>query len=130
MGLRFTVPHLRWLVLAGIGVVLYVTVSSYISRKWNGQQSRALPQKISSDVDQQTQAFSLSKTLGQHTLYTVQAEQVTNFKDTGKAVLRNVSIVLHGSQGQRQDRISTAECEYDPISGLLVAPGQVRMEFQ
>src|SRR3990172_1229034 len=115
MGLRFTVPHLRWLVLAGIAAVLYVTVTSYVAQKGKGQQSSPLPQKISAAVDQQTQAFSLSKTLGQHTLYTVQAEQVTNFKDTGKAVLRNVAIVLYGSQGQRRDRISTAECEYDPI---------------
>ncbi|MBI4464356.1 MAG: hypothetical protein HY647_06590 [Acidobacteria bacterium] len=130
MKARFSVSILRWLVLAGIAAVVGVTVASYSIQRGKREPARPLPPKISADVEQQTQVFSLSKTLGKDTLYTVQAEQVTNFKDTGKAVLRNVSIVLHGSEGQRHARIATPECEYDPASGLLVSSGEVQMEFQ
>jgi lipopolysaccharide export system protein LptA len=80
-------------------------------------------------VDQQTQAFSLSKSVGGRTLYKIQASQVTNFKDTGKTVLHNVSIQLVGKDESREDHIISEECEFDQASGSLFMPGNVEMVF-
>ena len=96
-----TAKRLRLLVLAVFLAVLGATVASYLARQREKGSAQPLPSKIAPEVNQQTEAFSLSKTVEDHTLYTVQAEQVTYLKDSGKAVLRGVSILLYGKQGQR-----------------------------
>jgi lipopolysaccharide export system protein LptA len=80
-------------------------------------------------VGQQTQRFSLSKTLADQTVYTIQAEQVTNYEDTGKALLTGVSVLIYGKDGSRRDSLSTRECVYDPAAGSLWVPGEVQMHF-
>ena len=125
----FTAKRLRLLVIAVFLAVLGTTVASFLARQKERSRAQSLPPKIAPEVNQQTQAFSLSKTVEDHTLYTVQAEQVTYLKDSGKAVLRGVSIFLYGKQGQRRDRVWSQECEFDPAAGTLWIPGQVEMEL-
>jgi LPS export ABC transporter protein LptC len=121
--------RLRLLVLASFLVVLGATLAAYLARRKPARDEAPPPAPIAADVDQQTQAFSLSKTLADHTLYTIRAEQVTNFRDTGKALLRGVSIVIYGKDGSRRDRITAAECEYDPAARSVEIPGEVEMQF-
>ncbi|MEE8176699.1 MAG: LPS export ABC transporter periplasmic protein LptC, partial [Acidobacteriota bacterium] len=127
MRFTFTVRHIRLLALAGLFAVLGITLSSFLFRKPENAVRPPPPPKIAADINQQMQAFSLSKSSGGHTLYTIEATQVTNFKDTGKTVLQDVSILLYGKQGTRLDRITSSECEFDPGSGFLFIPGEVNM---
>ena len=127
MGLPFNPRRLRWLVLAGMLVVLGATLRSFLVQRESPQQFRPAPSKMAPDISQQTQAFSLSKTLGDNTLYTVQAKEVTHFKE--KVVLHGVTILLYGKEGQRRDRIESKECEYNPATGSLVIPGEVEMKL-
>ena len=129
MALNMHTRRLRLLVLASLFITVGATVAAYISRRQQVRQETPQPVPIAADVDQQTQAFSLSKTLADHTLYTIQAEQVTNFKDTGKALLRGVSILIYGKDGSRRDRITAAECEYDPAARSVQIPGEVQMQL-
>src|SRR3990167_1636331 len=129
MSSGFTSRRIRWLVLLSLFVVFGGTLASYLSRRRAGESDRPLPPHIAADVDQQTQGFSLSKTLGAHPLYTVHAERVTNLKGSGKVILHGASIVLFGKYGHRQDRISTSECEFNPATGSLLIPGAAEMEF-
>ncbi len=121
--------RLRVLVLVAIAVVGLATLASFLGRRSRTETAASVPKPIAEDVDQQTQAFTLSKTAGDHTLYTIEAEEVTNFRDTGLARLRNVSIVIFGKDGTRRDRITTPECEYDPIARKLWIPGEVVMRL-
>ena len=127
MAFRFNPRPWRWLVLAGMLMVLGTTLSSFLTRTRERPQPRPAPAPIAPQVSQQTQAFSLSKTIGDHRLYTIQANEVTHFRD--KVVLRGVSILLYGKEGERQDRIETQECEYDPAAKSLLIPGEVTMKL-
>src|SRR5579864_8183029 len=106
---RFRHGRLRFLLVIGILTVCGFTISSFLARKRMRGRPQPLPPTMSADVDQQTQAFSLSKTSGGQALYTVQASQVTNFKDTGKTLLHHVSIQIFGKKGERRDHITSPE---------------------
>ena len=84
---------------------------------------------MAADVDQQTQAFVLSKTSGGQALYTVQASQVTNFKDTGKTLLHHVSILIFGKKGDHRDHVASPECEVDTAKSIFFFPGEVEMDL-
>ncbi len=127
MPFRFNPRPWRWLVLAGIAAVLGATLSSFRPRTRERAEPRPAPHRIAPQVSQQTQAFSLSKTLGDRTLYTVEAQEVTHFEN--KVVLRGASILLYGKQGERRDRIETPEAEFDPSTGMLTISGEVTMHL-
>ena len=122
--------RLRLLLLIGILIVSGLTVSSFLARQRLRRAFRPLPPAIAAGVDQQTQSFSLSKSLGGQALYKIQAKEVTNFKDTGKTLLHDVTIEVYGKQGNRQDHITSQECEFDPATGSLFFPGKVEMDLQ
>src|SRR6266404_6147748 len=107
MGSNFARHALRLTLVIGILAVCGLTLSSFLARQRKRGQAAALPPKIASGVDQQTHAFSLSKTSGGQALYTVQASEVTNFKDTGKTLLHHVSIQIFGKKGDRRDHITS-----------------------
>jgi lipopolysaccharide export system protein LptA len=127
MGFRFNPRPFRWLALAGMIAVLWATLSSFLTRNRERAQPRPAPEPIAPQISQQTEAFTLSKTSGDHTLYTVRASKVTHFKD--KVVLNDVSILLYGKEGDRHDVIETQECEYDPASKSLAIAGEVTMRL-
>ncbi|HWP85856.1 MAG TPA: LPS export ABC transporter periplasmic protein LptC, partial [Terriglobia bacterium] len=121
------VRRARAYVLAAIAAVLTGTVSSYLYRR--PPPPAPDPAPVAEEVSQQTRSFSLSKTLGENTLYTITAEQVTNFENTGQALLRNVAVVIYGKDGSRRDRIASPECYYDPAASSIWIPGDVEMQF-
>ena len=127
MAIRFNPRPFRWLALAGMTAVLGATLSSFLTSTRERPQPRSVPAPIAPQVSQQTQAFSLSKTSGDHTLYTVEADEVTHFDD--KVVLRGVSILLYGKDGDRRDVIETEESEFDPNAKSLLIPGEVTMQL-
>ena len=127
MAIRFNPRPFRWLALAGMIAVLGGTLSSYLTSTRERPQPRSVPAPIAPQVSQQTQAFSLSKSSGDHTLYTVEADEVTHFDD--KVVLSGVSILLYGKGGDRRDVIETEESEFDPDAKSLLIPGEVTMKL-
>jgi len=127
MAFRFNPRPFRWLALAAMVAVLGATLSGLLERTRERGKTRRSPDPIAPQVDQQTEAFSLSKSSGDHTLYTVHSRQVTHFRD--KVVLHGVSILLYGKQGERRDVIEAEECEYDPAAKSLVIPGEVTMKL-
>ena len=129
MGFTFTLRRFRFLALAGLCAVLTITLASFLLREPESAVRPPPPPKIAADIEQQTQAFSLSKSSGDQTLYTIEAAQVTHFKETDKTVLRDVSILLYGKEGTRLDRITSSECEFDPGSGSLFIAGEVSMQL-
>ena len=130
MGYHSAHRPLRFLILIGILAVSGFTLWSFLARQRRRSLPQSLPAKIASGIDQQTQAFSLSKSFGGQSLYTVHASEVTNFKDTGKTILHNVSIELFGKKGNRRDRITTEECELDQAKSSFFLPGEVTIEME
>ena len=119
----------RRVVLVCLVGVAVATIASYVGHRQAARTETATPAAMADDIRQQTQRFSLSRTLENQTVYTIQAEQVTNYEDTGKMLLSGVTVLIYGKDGSRRDSLSTRECVYDPAAGSLWVPGQVEMQF-
>jgi lipopolysaccharide export system protein LptA len=89
-----------------------------------------LPGKIGIDIQQTTEGFSLSKSEGGRTLFTIHAAKATQFKQGGHAELHDVNIIVYGRSSDRFDQIYGNDFEYDPQAGTVVAKGEVHIDLQ
>jgi lipopolysaccharide export system protein LptA len=86
-------------------------------------------EKLGLNIQQSANGFSLSKSEGGRTLFTVQASKAAQ-EITGHAELRDVNIVAYGNQGNRFDQIYGKSFEYDPKTGIIHADGEVHIDLQ
>src|SRR3990172_3009949 len=126
---RWRARRARTLILVCFFIVLVGTLAAYLARRRTPRTEPPPHAEIAADIGKKTQSFSLSKTLENRTLYTINAERVTNYEESGKALLHGVSVVIFGKDGTRQDRIRSPEAVYDPASSSVWIPGEVEMEF-
>ena len=91
---------------------------------------KEVPKTLGVNIQQSTQGFTLSKSQGGHTLFTVHASRAVQYKQGGKAELREVSIIVYGRQANRYDQIYGSDFEYDPQSGDARAQGEVRIDLE
>ena len=57
---------------------------------------RDLPGKVGIDIQQTSEGFTMSKSEGGRTLFTIHASKATQFKQGGHATLHNVNILVYG----------------------------------
>lgn len=91
---------------------------------------RELPKKLGVDIQQSTEGFSLSKSEGGHTLFTIRASKAVQYKGGGRAELHDVNIVVYGRESNRFDQIYGSQFEYDPSSGNITAAGEVHIDLE
>lgn len=89
-----------------------------------------LPQKLGVEIQQSTEGFSLSKSEGGRTLFTIKASKAVQYKQGGRASLKDVNIVVYGKDSKRFDQIYGAEFDYDPQAGTVAANGEVHIDLQ
>jgi lipopolysaccharide export system protein LptA len=126
-----SIPRLRvW--FASLALVVIAVVSGFYfyariqSRRFLGQ----LPPKLGIEIQQSTQGFSLSKSEGGRTLFTIRAANAVQFAGGGRARLRDVNIVVYGRESTRFDQIYGAEFDYDPQAGTVSAKGDVFIDLE
>ncbi len=126
-----TVARLRrWFGIAAITLVVVVAGFYYYGRihmRRVVEQSRT---QLGVGVQQSSQGFSLSKSEGGHTLFTVRAAQAVQYKESGRAELRNVNIVVYGRESNRFDQIYGDDFVYDPQSQTVAAQGIVHIDLE
>src|SRR5664279_1689471 len=120
----------KWLVVSVVVLVAAVAVSYWIARSRVGPTLRNIPQQLGLDIQQTSDGFSLSKSEGGRTLYTIRASRAVQFKAGGHADLRNVHIVVYGRNHDRYDQIYGDQFTYDPPSGDINAVGEVHIDLQ
>ncbi len=76
-----------------------------------------LPGKLGIEIQQTSEGFSLSKSDGGRTLFTIHASKATQFKAGGRAELHDVNIVVYGRKSDRFDQIYGSDFEYDQKAG-------------
>jgi len=91
---------------------------------------KGLPGKLGIEILQTSEGFSLSKSEGGRTLFTIHASKATQFKEGGRAELHDVNIVVYGRQSDRFDQIYGNDFEYDQKSGTVVSKGEVFIDLQ
>ncbi len=126
-----SISRLRiWLATLAIAVVVVVAGFYFYARVQNLLFLKHLPEKLGVDIQQSSQGFSLSKSQGGRTLFTIRAANAVQYTNGGRAELHDVNIVVYGRQANRFDQIYGSEFEYDPSAGTVVARGEVNIDLQ
>ncbi len=116
--------------MAAITIVLVVG-GYYFARRVVVNRARVeIPKRLGVGIQQSTEGFTLSKSEGGRTLYTVRASKAVQFKSGGRAELKDVSIVVYGRKSDRFDQIYGADFEYDPETSEIRARGEVHIDLE
>ena len=91
---------------------------------------RSAPPPVPVTVQQQSQKFSLAKANGDLTLFQVEATSATAFTTGNRNLLEDVAITMFGQRGDRNDRVSSKECEYFSDTGHMVCHGAVHVDLE
>ncbi len=126
-----TVARLRrWFGLAAVVVVLLVAGFYFYGRLRMRNVVEQARTKLGVEIQQTSQGFSLSKSEGGRTLFTVRASNATQYKQGGRAELRDVTIVVYGRTSNRFDQIYGSDFMYDPQTGNIVTKGEVHIDLE
>lgn len=133
--MRITIERLRtWIVV--LAVVLLAAILGFFgyARYRVRHVGRDLPGKLGLEVQQSTNGFTLSKSEGGRTLFTLHASKAVQYKQGGRgggrAVLHDVNITVYGKDNVRADQVYGSEFDYDPDTGVARADGPVKIEIQ
>jgi len=120
----------RWFATGAILVVAIVGGAYYFA-KWRIENAlKEVPGKIGVEIQQSAQGFSISKSEGGRTIYTIRASKAIQYKQGGRAELHEVAITLYGRDSTRYDQIYGSDFQYDPQSGDVVAQGEVQIDLE
>jgi len=128
--MRDRVARLRiW--LAGSALLLLTVIAGFIGygRYVSHLQHLKLPLPPGVNIVREAGGWTYSRANGSRTLYTIHAAGFQQGKN-GKTTLHDVSLVLFGKDGDRNDRVSGQDFEYDEKNGVLRALGQVHIDLQ
>src|SRR5689334_8560099 len=91
----------RWLL--GAGVLLVVVIAAFVtySRLLSRLHHIKLPQKLGVNVVREAGGWTLSRSKGSRTLYTIHAAKLDQARN-GKSALHDVSITVYGANGDRR----------------------------
>jgi len=120
----------KWLVWSAVALVGIVATAYYIARLKVAPKLHNPTKQLGIDVQQTSEGFSLSKSEGGRTIYTIRASNAVTFKAGGNADLKNVQIVVYGKAHDRYDQIYGNEFTYDPQTGDIKGVGEVHIDLQ
>jgi lipopolysaccharide export system protein LptA len=129
--MRITIERLRTWILVLAGVLIAVIAGFFLLTRYKlSHFGRDLPGKLGVNIQQDANGFTFSKSQGGHTLFTLHASKLIQYKGNGRAMLHNVSITLYGKDGSRNDHVYGNDFEYDPAQGTARALGPVHLDVQ
>jgi lipopolysaccharide export system protein LptA len=120
----------KWFAVAAIALVAVVLGSYLLKRRVERHVIATVSQQLGVDVQQSTQGFTLSKSEGGRTLFTLRAGKAVQYKAGGRATLEDVSIVVYGRKSERYDQIYGSQFEYDAATGEVAARGEVHIDLE
>src|ERR1700749_3662617 len=129
--MRITIERLRTWILVLAGVLAVVILGFFALTRYKlSHFGRDLPGKLGVNIQQDANGFTFSKSQGGHTLFTLHASKLIQYKGNGRATLHNVSITLYGKDGTRNDHVYGNDFEYDAAAGIARALGPVHMDIE
>ena len=130
--MALAVPRLRrWIAFAAVLAVATVGGFYVYARYRVTIAMRMLPaklEKLGVEVKETAEDFTISKSEGGRTLFTIHGSKLMEYKG-GKAQLHNVTVTVYGKDASRYDQISGADFEYDKDSGNISARGPVTIDL-
>jgi lipopolysaccharide export system protein LptA len=127
----FDPKRLRKVFAGGAVFVFIVALGFYLHGVFKPQDVIPdTPKNIPSGVEKSATGFNLSKSEGGKTLFTIHAASVQQYKEGGRAALHDVSITVFGRNQDRSDQIYGADFAYDPVTKVVSAEGEVRIDLE
>ncbi|HEY6349934.1 MAG TPA: LptA/OstA family protein [Candidatus Angelobacter sp.] len=120
---------LRRVFAAGAVIAVLVVSAFYLRGILRFNRVTGVP-SIPSNVVQSTKGFTFSKSEGGRTIFVIHAAQAEQLKESGRAKLHDVNIVIYGRQSNRFDQIYGADFQYDPKTEDVVATGEVHIDLE
>ena len=122
--------YARWS-LAAAGMLAVVVAGVYSRNIWLARQAeKKAPPAVPATIEQRSNEFSYSKVDGQRTIYTVKASRTTEFKEGSRNLLEDVTIVVYGKKGDRNDTLRTKACDFISNTGKISCAGDVQIILQ
>jgi lipopolysaccharide export system protein LptA len=120
----------KWLAWSAVVLLGVTTISYYVAKLKVAPRLHTTPKQLGIDIQQTSEGFTLSKSEGGRTIFTIRASNAVQFKKGGKADLKNVHIAVYGKAHDRYDQIYGKEFTYDPASGEVQGIGEVHIDLQ
>ena len=120
----------KW--FAGLAIVAIAVVAGFYfyARIQQRLLLKNLPAKLGIEVQQSSEGFTLNKSEGGRTLFTIHASKVVQYKQGGRAHLQNVNIIVYGRNSDRFDQIYGNDFDYDQQAGTVEARGEVHIDLE
>ncbi|MFZ0661610.1 MAG: LptA/OstA family protein [Acidobacteriaceae bacterium] len=130
--MRITVARLRRGILLVGGLLVAVLIGFFVYAHYRLRHfGLDLPARLGVNIQQTATGYTYSQSSKGHTLYTVHASKLIQYKKGGDATLHDVAIALYGPQGSnRVDKIYGSDFTYDPRQQLVSAQGMVTIDLQ
>lgn len=118
------------LILAALLVAVLIGFFAYARYRFH-RLERDLPSRLGINIQQTANGYTYSQSSQGHTLYTIHASKLIQYKQGGNATLHDVSITLYGPPGSnRTDRIYGSDFDYDAKDQIVSAKGVVAIDLQ
>ena len=129
--MRFTVARLRQGIVVLACLLIAVLIGVFIYARYRLRHfEKDLPARLGINIQQTANGFTYSQSSQGHTLFTIHASKLIEYKKGGQAHLHDVAITLYGPPGSnRIDRIYGADFDYDPQAGIATAKGDVQIDL-
>jgi len=129
--MRITIASLRlWIIMLALLLVAALAGFYGYARYQAHRFIADLPGKLGGQISRSSNGFTYSQSVKGRTAFTIHASNAVEYKDGASATLHDVVITLYGAQGDRSDRISGSEFDYDKKSGIVTAKGEVMIDLQ
>jgi lipopolysaccharide export system protein LptA len=127
--MRFTIPRLRGVLIAGAAVLVLVLVAYIaVGRYRSLMVYRQLLKKSGVTLTHDTNGFTYSQSVLNRKIFTLHAAKATQL-GSGKWALHDADLTLFDHAGNASDHIKGSEIDYDEAEGVARAQGVVDMEL-
>src|SRR5271170_332043 len=129
--MRVTIASLRlWIIILATLLVAALAAFLVYARYQARHIVADLPGKLGATIARSSDGFTYSQSVKGRTAFTIHASNAVQYTGGTSATLHDVVITLYGAQGDRSDRISGSEFNYDQKAGIVTAKGEVLIGLQ
>ncbi len=127
-----TIARLRQVILVLAGLLVAVILGFFFYARYRLRSlEKDLPARLGVNIEQTASGYTYSQSSKGHTLYTIHASRLIQYKEGGNATLHDVAITLYGPSGSnRVDKIYGADFSYDAKNQIVSAQGTVLIDLQ
>src|SRR5271163_2855839 len=128
---RITIARLRlWIIILAVLTMAALAIFFVYARLQSRRVIADLPGKLGMQISRSSSGFTYSQSVKGRTAFTIHASNAVQYTGGTSATLHDVVITLYSAQGDRSDRISGSEFNYDQKAGIVTAKGEVMIDLQ